>query len=57
MHSCIYFRGLEDQFFIYLLLYDDDTLIVAKTMLDINVSERQLNAKFEMKYIGYGNFA
>jgi len=30
--SCVYHRKLNDDFFVYLLLYFDDMLIVAKDM-------------------------
>ena len=47
--SCVYFRKTHDGSFIYLLLYVDDMLIVAKNMSDIEELKKELNRVFEMK--------
>lgn len=50
--SCVYFRKLQDDTFIYLLLYVDDMLIAAKDSSDISKLKSQLSTEFEMKYLG-----
>ena len=52
MDSYVYFRRLEDGSLIYLLLYVDDMLILAKHMSDIDVLKQQLSVEFEMKDLG-----
>lgn len=50
--ACVYHRILPDGSFIYLLIYVDDMLIVAKNMLEINILKSQLKGVFEMKNLG-----
>ncbi|KAL3514410.1 hypothetical protein ACH5RR_027127 [Cinchona calisaya] len=50
--SCVYFQKLTDGSFIYLLLYVDDMLIVAKNLIEIYTLKSQLNSEFEMKDLG-----
>uniref|UniRef100_A0A2N9H2E5 CCHC-type domain-containing protein n=1 Tax=Fagus sylvatica TaxID=28930 RepID=A0A2N9H2E5_FAGSY len=46
---CVYVRILEDGSFIFLLLYVDDMLIVAKSMCEVNRLNSLLHKEFEMK--------
>ena len=48
----MYFKKLPNDYFVYLLLYDDDMLIVAKSMVEINKLKSQLSKEFEMKELG-----
>ena len=50
--ACVYFRRLPDNSFIYLLLYVDDMLIAAKSMIEINKLKTRLSGEFEMKNLG-----
>jgi len=38
--SCVYYKKLPDGSFVYLLLYMDDMLIAAKSMLDIGLLKK-----------------
>ena len=46
---CVYFQKLQDEYFIYLLLYVDDMLIASKKQAEIDKLKVQLNQEFEMK--------
>ena len=50
--SCVYHRKLPDGSFVYFLLYVDDMLIAAKSMVEINKVKTQLSGEFEMKDLG-----
>jgi hypothetical protein len=50
--NCVYYRKLSDGSFIYLLLYVDDMLIAAKSMLDVKRLKSLLSDEFEMKNLG-----
>ena len=50
--SCVYHQKLNDDFFIYLLLYVDDMLIAAKNMSEVGKLKAQLKQEFEMKDLG-----
>ncbi|KAA3462736.1 Retrovirus-related Pol polyprotein from transposon TNT 1-94 [Gossypium australe] len=50
--SCVYLQHLDDGSFIYLLLYVDDMLIVAKDPSKIERLKTMLNSKFEIKDLG-----
>ena len=50
--SCVYFQKLSNRSFIYLLLYVDDILIIAKDMFEINKLKILLSGEFEMKDLG-----
>ncbi|GKV28505.1 hypothetical protein SLEP1_g37549 [Rubroshorea leprosula] len=50
--SCVYHKKLGDGSWVYLLLYVDDMLIAAKSMLIIDDLKKQLNGEFEMKDLG-----
>lgn len=50
--SYVYFRKLSDGSFVYLLLYVDDMLIVARNMSEVNHMKSQLSQEFEMKDLG-----
>ncbi|KAH9659027.1 hypothetical protein KPL70_023708 [Citrus sinensis] len=49
---CVYFRKLQEESFIYLLLYVDDMLIASKSKDEIEKLKTQLNQEFEMKDLG-----
>ena len=46
---CVYVRILDDVFFIFLLLYVDDMLIVGNHLHDVNELKSLLNKDFDMK--------
>ncbi|GKV42475.1 hypothetical protein SLEP1_g49872 [Rubroshorea leprosula] len=50
--SCVYHKKLGDGSWVYLLLYVDDMLIAAKSMLIIDGLKKQLSGEFEMKDLG-----
>ncbi|GKV50375.1 hypothetical protein SLEP1_g57082 [Rubroshorea leprosula] len=50
--SCVYHKKLGDGSWVYLLLYVDDMLIAAKSMLIIDDLKKQLSGEFEMKDLG-----
>jgi hypothetical protein len=45
----VYVRSLDDGSFIFLLLYVDDMLIVAKSILEVNKLKVLLSREFDMK--------
>ncbi|EON88725.1 reverse transcriptase domain-containing protein, partial [Plesiomonas shigelloides] len=47
--DCVYFRKLQDGFYIYLLLYVDDMLIASKSQNEIETLKFHLSKEFEMK--------
>ena len=48
MDFCCYFKSFDD-YYIILLLYVDDMLIVGSNMREINKSKRQMSKDFDMK--------
>ncbi|GKV46553.1 hypothetical protein SLEP1_g53526 [Rubroshorea leprosula] len=50
--QCVYLRKLVDGTFIYLLLYVDDMLIIAKRKEDIDKLKKEMSSEFEMKDLG-----
>jgi hypothetical protein len=50
--SYVYYRQLVDNSFVYLLLYVDDMLIAANSMLEIKRLKSLLGDEFEMKDLG-----
>jgi hypothetical protein len=50
--SCVYYRKLSDGSFVYLLLYVDDMLIAAKSMLEVKRLKSLLGDEFEMEDLG-----
>ena len=48
----MYFKKLENNMFILLVLYVDDMLIASKSMVEINRLETQLARTFDMKDLG-----
>ncbi|XP_073137773.1 uncharacterized protein [Henckelia pumila] len=50
--SCVYFRKLQNQYFIYLLIYVDYMIIACKDLSEIQKLKYQLNSEFEMKNLG-----
>ena len=49
---CVYFKLLEDDLYIYLILYVDDMLIACKRMDEIEKLKVMLNSEFDMKDLG-----
>ena len=52
---CVYVRSLDDDSFIFLLLYVDDMLIVANHWDDVNDLKAKLSREFDMKDLGAAN--
>ncbi|XP_070053673.1 uncharacterized protein [Nicotiana tomentosiformis] len=50
--NCVYFRKLNDGSFVYLLLYVDNMLIVAKDLEENHNLKSELKSEFEMKDLG-----
>ena len=50
--ACVYFKRLENDCWVYLLLYVDDMLIASKDKAEINKLKEKLKAEFEMKDLG-----
>lgn len=50
--SCVYFRGLHDGSFVYLLFYVDDMLIEAKLVAEVYRLKAELKVEFDMKNLG-----
>jgi len=50
--NCVYFQKTSDWSFIYLLLYVDDMLIVARDKSLVNKLKVQLSSEFDMKDLG-----
>ena len=49
---CVYYKTLNDEKFLILVLYVDDMLIASHSMSDINVLKTQLSGTFEIKNMG-----
>ena len=49
---CVYVRSLNDGSFIFLLLYVDDMLITAKSIVEVNKLNVLLNREFDIKDLG-----
>jgi hypothetical protein len=49
---CVYVRSLDDESFIFLLLYVDDMLIATKSILEVNKLKVLLSREFDMKDLG-----
>lgn len=49
---CVYVKRLDDDSYIYLLLYVDDMLIAAKRKVEINKIKDLLSKEFDMKDLG-----
>ena len=49
---CVYVRSLDDDPFIFLLLYVDDMLIATKSIIEVNKLKVLLSREFEMKDLG-----
>jgi ATP-binding cassette subfamily B (MDR/TAP) protein 1 len=50
--SCVYLKELDDESFVYLLLYVDDILIASSNLGEIKRLKADLNSVFEMKDLG-----
>ena len=50
--SCVYMREVSGGSLLYLLLYVDDMLVIAKDMLEVKEVKDMLKRELEMKYIG-----
>ena len=51
-NCCVYVRSLNDGSFIFLLLYVDDMLIAAKSIVEVNKLKVLLSREFDMKDLG-----
>ena len=51
-YHCVYFKKLDNERYIILLLYVDDMLVAGSDMQDINVLKRKLANSFAMKDLG-----
>jgi hypothetical protein len=49
---CVYVRSLDDDSFIFLLLYVDDMLIAAKSIVEVNKLKVLLSREFDVKDLG-----
>lgn len=49
---CVYVRSLGDGYFIFLLLYMDDMLIVVNHLNDVNELKTKFGKEFDMKDLG-----
>ena len=49
---CVHVRSLDDGSFIFLLLYVDDMLIAAKSIIKVNKLKVLLSREFDMKDLG-----
>ena len=49
---CVYFKRLENDIFIILVLYVDDMLVASKNMVKINRLKAQMARMFDMKDLG-----
>jgi hypothetical protein len=49
---CVYVKSLDDGSFIFLLLYVDDILIAAKSIVEVNKLKVLLSKEFDMKDLG-----
>jgi hypothetical protein len=49
---CVYVRSLYDSSYIFLLLYVNDMLIVARSMKEVNKLKALLSKEFDMKDLG-----
>jgi hypothetical protein len=49
---CVYVKSLDDGSFIFLLLYVDDMLIAARSMIEVNNLKALLTKEFNMKDLG-----
>ena len=52
---CVYFKKLENDMFIILVLYVDDMLVTSKSMFEIGRLKAQLARTFDMKDLGATN--
>ena len=51
-NCCVYVRSLDDDSFIFLLLYVDDMLIAAKSIVKVNKLKVLLSREFDIKDLG-----
>ncbi|KAM0959035.1 hypothetical protein ACFX2C_024262 [Malus domestica] len=51
-NHCVYLKKLQDEFFVYLLIYVDEMLIASKNVEEIERLKKQMKNEFEMKYLG-----
>jgi hypothetical protein len=49
---CVYFKKLNNDIFIILVLYVDDILLARKIIIEINELKAQMARTFDMKYLG-----
>ena len=49
---CVYFKKIENESYIFFLLYVDGILLVGSNMKDINFLEKKLDNSFAIKDLG-----
>ena len=49
---CVYYKQIDSDHHIYLLLYVDDMLIACKVREEIEALKQMLNSEFDMKDLG-----
>jgi hypothetical protein len=52
---CVYFKRIEHEIYIILILYVDGMLVAGSNMQDINVLKKKLDNSFAMKDLGATN--
>jgi len=55
LYHCMYFK-LLGEFFIYLVLYVDDMLLIGNNKENFQEFKIQLSSKFDIKYLGVANY-
>ena len=50
--TCVYVREASDGSLLYLFLYVDDMLVIAKDIFEVKKVKKMLKGKFEMKDLG-----
>ena len=51
---CVYFKKINNDIFIILVLYVDDMLLASKSIIEINRLKAQMARTFDMKDLGAG---
>jgi hypothetical protein len=49
---CVYFKKINNDIFIILVLYVDDMLLASKSIIEINKLKAQMDRTFDMKDLG-----
>jgi hypothetical protein len=51
-YCCVYVKSIDDDSFIFLLLYVDDMLIATTSIMEVNNLKVLLSREFDMKDLG-----